>query len=282
MAAVADARRCASDPGRAAADRRRRAITAAKRGIPVSLCGDAGGDPAMHPGSACAPACAICRWRRRSVGRAKAAIAGGRPCRAIAMAERVQPLPSDADRTAAIRAYKAMLRGRSTSARPARASASPTRSARTAASSRRSPARPIRRRSPRSTCRRSSRSAISRPPERERFLAAYARGASRPAASGSTAVPRVRGTCTLPVPDLGDDRQNARSTSAIARFRRRIAPAWPRNDRRPQAAQGEETMKKLINAVDTVLDRKPRRLRRRACRHRDARRRAQVRPPQDR
>ena len=161
-----------TQPGGAAADRRRRQLRHGDRGIPVSLCGDAGGDPAAIPHLLAAGlrdlSVAPAQLARGQGGHRRGhGSDDGQEADTISRARRMPTTRSAPTR--------ACCRPSSTSARPAPASALPTRSASTAASSPRSPARPIRRRSRRSICRRSFRSAISARQERDAFLAAYRR-----------------------------------------------------------------------------------------------------------
>ena len=243
-AAVAASQRPCGIRG-AAADRVGRRIRQRARhaGQP---CGDAGGDPAAIP------ALLEAGLRDLSVAPAQLAAGQGGDRRRRGLGERwheptvrTQAMPKR--RSAR---YKTVLSARaSTSARRARASGSPMRSASTAASSRRSPARPIRRRSRRSTCRPSSRSAISAPQERDLFLDAYQR-----AHPGKVQLarerPRVSRHLSLTVPDLGDDKQNAALDRAINEFIHRISSIAGKGG---VTSTWEEPLKKLINAVDTVL-----------------------------
>ena len=153
-----------------------------------------------------------------------------------------------ADADEAIRAYKTILQPSSTSARPARASGSPTRSARTAASSPRSPARPMRRRSRRSTCRLIFAICHFAPHERDAVPRRLSRAHPGKAPIGEPArrARHLSLTCPTSATTSRTPRSTARSTSSST-----ASPASPA--RAADDHRGRIDMKKLINAVDTVL-----------------------------
>ena len=206
-----------AQPGRAAPDRARSRAFGEANGIPVSLCGDAGGDPAAIP------ALLEAGLRDLSVVPAQLAAGQGRHRRRIGLGSGDGRARKSAGNAAeeAIRAYKTILsRGASTSARPARGSGSPTRSGkhRSFVTQITSPAYstpiPAKHLPPIfSVCHFSA-------AERDHFLAAYrmAHPGKAPAAGGL----RKTRHLSLTVPDLGDDKQNAALDRAVNEFIQRI------------------------------------------------------------
>ena len=227
----------ATDPDVVAARRARTAIE-------VSLCGDAGGDPA--PFRCCsAPDCARCRWRRRSSA-ARSSRCGGRPalrCRS----PRHGRDEADRERADAVAAYKSSAAaGARQRGRPERAIAWRSRSARTAPSSRRSPIRSYTVPIPAQhleTIFEICHFIAGGPAGVSRGLCAARIRAGSTCRAGSPQRTRKRHRSRCPISAMR--KRNRRSTRLLAEIARRLARL---SGDRATRHQGGTAMKKLINA----------------------------------